>query len=563
LSLVSDIFLDLALVLVLAAVFGVGATLLRQPPILGYVAAGVLASITGLIPFAERAPFEALSQIGVALLLFIVGLEMNIRDLKTVGKSAVITGVGQIVFTSVAGYFIVRALGFAVLPSVYLAVALTFSSTIIVVKLLTEKKDLSSLYGKIAVGFLLVQDFVAVVALMFLSGFAADSSLTNTELALFALKAVTLLGGVFLLSRYVFPKLVHRLARFPEILFVSSLAWALGLAALVGSRWFGFSIEIGGFLAGLALAGSVEHIQIGSRIRPLRDFFVTLFFVTLGFSLSLGSVGNLWGPALILSVFILLGNPIIVLILMGLLGFRRRTSFLSSITVAQISEFSLILVLLGWRLGHLPIEAVALTTMVGIITMVASTYMILHGEWLATRLDPLLRFFERSHPLERRDSLSSELSGHTVLVGCHRMGQEILKALLREKVSVVVVDFDPDIFDRLRPAKVPVVFGDISDPDVREAARIPKARMVLSTVGDIHDSLRMLASIKLLRRRPVVVLTAQDNDEAKRLYEAGADYVILPHFVSGEHIAHTLKHLHGPTDFRTLGRRHRATLTAS
>lgn len=557
----SDIFLDVSLVLVFAAIFGGIAVLLRQPSIVGYVAAGILAGLFGLIKPGELAPFETFAQIGVALLLFLVGLEMNVKDLRAVGRSVVWIALGQMLLTFAGVFFLVRFLGFDPTFSAYTAGALTFSSTIIGVKLLSEKKDLQSLYGRVAIGVLLLQDLVAILALIFLSGIGGYRAFDLATVGLPILKGAFLLGTTFLLGRYVFPPLVKRLAHQPETLFVASIAWALGFAALVGSPWIGFSVEIGGFLAGVSLASTAEHFQIGGRVRPLRDFFVTLFFVVLGLRLFPGSIQSVWPLALFLSLFVILIKPLIVIILMGLFGFRHRTSFLTGLTLSQISEFSLIVAAVGFRLGHVSEEFLAVATLVGVATMVTSTYAGNHAEWLATRLTPLLRLFQRRNPSEPRDGAGEKFSGHTVLVGAHRMGESILRALRRQRVPVLVVDFDPEISERLRYDRIPTVFGDISDPEVQEQANLKDARLVISTAGDVHDSLRLLGGLRLLKRKPVSVLTAQDGNEAKRLYEAGADYVILPHFVSGEHLAETLRRLRGPADFRTLGRRHRATLS--
>lgn len=557
----SDIFLDVSLVLVFAAIFGGIAVLLRQPSIVGYVAAGILAGLFGLIKPGELAPFETFAQIGVALLLFLVGLEMNVKDLRAVGRSVVWIALGQMILTFAGVFFLVRFLGFDPTFSAYTAGALTFSSTIIGVKLLSEKKDLQSLYGRVAIGVLLLQDLVAILALIFLSGIGGYRAFDLATVGLPILKGAFLLGTTFLLGRYVFPPLVKRLAHQPETLFVASIAWALGFAALVGSPWIGFSVEIGGFLAGVSLASTAEHFQIGGRVRPLRDFFVTLFFVVLGLRLFPGSIQSVWPLALFLSLFVILIKPLIVIILMGLFGFRHRTSFLTGLTLSQISEFSLIVAAVGFRLGHVSEEFLAVATLVGVATMVTSTYAGNHAEWLATRLTPLLRLFQRRNPSEPRDGAGETFSGHTVLVGAHRMGESILRALRRQRVPVLVVDFDPEISERLRYDRIPTVFGDISDPEVQEQANLKDARLVISTAGDVHDSLRLLGGLRLLERKPVSVLTAQDGNEAKRLYEAGADYVILPHFVSGEHLAETLRRLRGPADFRTLGRRHRATLS--
>lgn len=538
------LFFDLTVLLSLAAGFGLIMHLLRQPPLLAYIAAGILLGSLGILDYKEQEVFRSLANIGVALLLFMVGLEMNIRDLKSVGLASLITGTGQIVFTTAIGVLIARYLGFTLVPALYIALALAFSSTIIIVKLLSQKHDLGSLYGKIAVGFLLVQDFVAILALVFLSAFNSTGGnlLSGTDFFLVLIKGVVLFSAVIVLSQTLIPYLVDRLAKNQELLFITSLAWAFAVASFTASPVIGFSIEIGGFLAGLALANSTEHLAISGRIRPLRDFFIVLFFVLLGIQLGFGDIEKIWWQAAIFSVFVLLGNPLIVIILMAVLGFRRRTSFLAGLTVAQISEFSLILVALGVKLGHLPSEVTTMITMVALITMTLSAYLILEGDRIYVWIRSFLSPFQRKKTIEGVLELPSRLSEHVVLIGGHRTAENILKALIGKKERLLVVDYDPAVVERLTREKIPVVFGDISDPDIQEQVNLAQANLIISTMPDPADTRRLLASLHRRRPKTLVIVTAQDHQEAQEFYEKGADYVLLPHFVSGEHVADLLAH---------------------
>jgi Kef-type K+ transport system membrane component KefB len=556
------LFLDLTVLLGLAAAFGLFMHLLRQPPLLGYIATGVLIGTAGILGREEQDIMRSLAEVGVALLLFMVGLEMNIKDLKTVGTASLVTGVAQILFTTALGLLIGRALGFSLVASFYVALAVAFSSTIIIVKLLSQKHDLGSLYGKVSVGFLLVQDFVAILALVLLSGFsAAGGEVAGSDLLIVLAKAIVLISSVIVLSQTVMPYLVDRLAKSQELLFIASLAWAFAVAAFTASPAIGFSIEIGGFLAGLALANSIEHLQIASRIRPVRDFFIVVFFVVLGMQLGFGHIEQVWLPAVVFSLLVLIGNPLIVLTLMALLGFRRRTSFLAGLTVAQISEFSLILVALGIKLGHLPPEMITMMTLVAVITMTTSAYLILEGEKVFDRVKPLLAPFQRSTTIEWRLELAGPLKDHVVVVGGHRTAENILKALEKAGERLVVVDFDPDVVERLKQEKVSIVFGDVSDSDIREEAALMEAKLVISTVPDPGDNRRLLAALRDRRRDTRVIVTAQDPREARELYEMGADYVLLPQFVSGEHIADIVTDRHFSSRIEQLKTRHLKRLT--
>lgn len=532
-------FSQIAVLLAIAGAFGIVARFFRQPLLIGYLLAGLFLGITGIISDTETV--SSLGQIGVTLLLFLLGLEMKLADLPSIGKVALMTGIGQIAFTSTIGFFLARILGFGVLPSVYIAIALTFSSTIIMVKLLSEKKDLSSLYGKIAVGFLLVQDFVAIAILMFLSSVGKGDAGVIQYLYI-AIKAIILFIVVWILSKRLLPTIFDRfIASSPELLFIVSIAWALGFASLVAGP-IGFTLEIGGFLAGLALSNLPEHFQIASRTRPLRDFFLTLFFLYLGTQLVVGAGAlSVLPSAVLFSLFVLIGNPLIVLTIMGFLGYKKRTSFLAGLTVAQISEFSLIIVIMGSSLGHISQEHVAMVVMVGVITMTISTYLILGADKIYRHIKKYLSVFERGGKREKAYVMESKLENHIILVGCDRTGKTIAVYLLKRNTPFLVVDFNPDVFTKLTAENIPVIFGDITDDEIIEASNLEKARMVISTTSNLEDNLTLIAYLKSIRNAPASVFTASMRNEAVKLYEAGAKYVIVPDVVAGDHIKHILR----------------------
>ena len=548
-----NIFTEITVIICLAAFFAVIFRTLKQPIILAYILTGIIIGPFGFFNFANKDVLQLMAQFGITLLLFMVGLELKFSDLKSVGRVSLITGIGQIVFTSLIGYFICLALGFSSITSLYVSIALTFSSTIIIVKLLSDKRDLHSLYGRISVGFLLVQDFFAILLLILLSGFnpTAASGQAGSGQVLFSVdflstlaKAAILFGGIIYLSRTLLPKVVDIIAHSQEALLLFSLAWAFGLASLVSSEAIGFSIEIGGFLAGLSLANSTENFQIASKVRSLRDFFITIFFVILGMNLTFNNIGVILLPSLILSVFVLIGNPIIVMVIMGIMGYRKRTSFLAGLTVAQISEFSLIIIFLGNKIGHLSTEIVTLITVVGIITFTFSTYMIVFGNKLYLFLAPFLSLFERKHT-KKDEIVQSEknmenLKGHVVLVGADQMGQSILETLEELNREVVVVDFDPGIVKRLKEKNIHIIFGDISDLDIQEKAQLDKAQLVISTIPDIEDNLLLLKELNHENKRTKILVMALDSHDARVLYKEGADYVVLPHLAGGRQIAKLL-----------------------
>ncbi len=534
----TSIFLEIGIVLILATSLGVIARFFKQPLILAYILTGLLVSTTGVWSIHNTETFAFLGELGIAFLLFLVGLELSITHLKTVGKVSFNTGVGQIIFTSLIGLILCLLLGFAFVPALYIGVALTFSSTVIVVKLLSEHNEINSLHGRVAVGVLLVQDLVALLLLIVLSGFEGGKGIDLFTFPLIFLKGVLLVYLTLVFSKRILPKVFNHFAKNAELLFIASISWCFLWAAL--SKWFGFSTEIGAFLAGLALATTQQNWQISSRIRPLRDLFVVIFFIMLGMRMTLGQIGDVLVPAVILSIFILVGNPFIVLMIMKQMGFKSRTAFLASVTLAQISEFSLILMALAYKLGHVGSKEVNLVTVVGLITISVSSYMILHARTLYKRIAPLLKGFETNHPFELPQSQYDALDDHIILVGGRRMGHSLLAMFKKSHLSFVVVDFDTGVVEKLQAQKIAAHFGDASDPEVLDHLKIEKAKAVISTIDRVEENLNIIRDVRIINPKMVVVLTANDEHEALALYAQGADYVVIPRVTGGEHLAHIL-----------------------
>lgn len=532
----NEFFLMLTGVVGLAGLCGFVAKLLKQPPIVGYVFSGVLLSLFFPSIVGHGETIEVMGKLGVTLLLFLVGLELPLDELKRMGKVAVVTGIGQIVFTVGIGYLILVALGFSPLAAIYISVALAFSSTIIIVKLLTQKKELQSLHGKISVGFLLVQDFVAIGIFVVLSGLGQSGNLDLASLGWVLIKGILLVVLTLIVSTKIMPKVLLKLSESSEILFVVSIGWCLVVSSLVASPLIGFGLEMGGFLAGLALANASEHLQIVARIRPLRDFFLTIFFVWMGASMELSAISSVWPLALLLSVFVLIGNPLIVMILMKFLGYRKRTGFMVGLTVAQISEFSLILIAMANSFGHVDRSTLSLMALVGVITMTVSTYMIINSDKLFKFLSKLLNVFEPKKAKGKAIEVSKKPTDHILLFGHNRTGSK-LRPVLEKLGEVLVVDFNPNEIERLNDLGTLAIYGDISDFELYEEIGLSSAKLVISTVPDVEDNAQILEYLNGVKKRPGIVVTAADEHEAKRLYKLGADYVLIPQQVGGEFLA--------------------------
>jgi Kef-type K+ transport system membrane component KefB/Trk K+ transport system NAD-binding subunit len=526
-------FLEMAIILAAALGFGVVGAALRQPLIVSFIAVGILVGPAGLGVVSDHKQIELLASVGIALLLFVVGLKLDVTMVRTVGPVALATGIGQVVFTSVIGFFITLALGFAVLPSLYIAVALTFSSTIIIVKLLSDKREIDALHGRIAVGFLIVQDIAVILAMIGLTALGAGAGeAAGARLAAQVLRVIgtslAFLGAVLLVMRWGLPQVVAFTSRSTELLVLFSIAWAVALAAL--GEQLGFSREVGAFLAGVALASTPYREAVAGRLVSVRDFLLLFFFIDLGARLDLSLLGATVGPSLALSAFVLIGNPVIVMVIMGAMGYRKRTGFLAGLTVAQISEFSLILGALGLSLGHIDELAMGLITFVGLVTIGLSTYLILYSGPLYERLAPWLHVFERKRPYREvtAGTTARPPAADVVLFGLGRYGGGIAHHLLRRGRRVLGVDFDPTALARWREADLTVVYGDVEDPELFDHLPLEEARWVVSTVPDVEAGRVLLRHLRQHGYRGKVAVACRVPEEEDTLRVEGATVILRP-----------------------------------
>ncbi|OGH06701.1 MAG: hypothetical protein A2W22_02305 [Candidatus Levybacteria bacterium RBG_16_35_11] len=544
----ANIFFEITIVIVLASLVALIFRLLKQPEILAYILTGILIGPLGLFQLGNIDIFKGMAEVGITLLLFMIGLEIKVTDLSS-AKSTLIVGPAQIFFSFIIAYLITLAFGFPIIYGLYISLALTFSSTIIVVKLLSDRRELHSLYGKMSIGILLTQDFVAILFLIFLTGLSANTGGidTLTNLGIILIKAVVIFAAVIYLSQKIFPKIFDYLAKSSELLFLISLAWVFGFAALVSSPYIGFSIEIGGFLAGLALANSLANYQIIAKAKILRDFFIVIFFVLLGMQMTVTNLSSVIIPAIILSAFVLIGKPLVTMLIMGDLGYKKRTSFLTGLSLSQVSEFSLIVVFLGNKLGQISNEVVSLVIFVSIVTFGLSTYLFSHSKKIYLVSSKMLKFLEDKEGKKEdiiEDDGFEDLKNHIILVGGDQMGLTILEALEGCDSDVVVIDFDPNIVQKLKDKKIHKLFGDITDLEIQQRAKLDRAKLVISTVPDLEDNLLLLKQLHRENRKAKVVALAMERHEAKTLYKAGADYVVLPYLAGGRQVAKFLDEDH-------------------
>ena len=538
-----SVYQELALLLLLAAVVGAVAVRMRQPLIVAFILVGMLAGPSGFGLVHAHSEIGLLAELGITILLFVVGLKLDLHLVRNLGPVALATGLGQLAFTVFFGYLLARGIGISHITALYVAIALTFSSTIIIVKLLSDKREIDSLHGRISMGFLIVQDIAVVIAMVLMSAYGLGTGEGGVGMVamMLVLKMTAVLAALALMMRYVLPHLLHLLAKSGELLLVFAIAWGAALATLGDAA--GFSKEVGAFLAGFSLASTNYREAISSRLTSLRDFLLLFFFIDLGAKLELGSLGNNIPEAAALSLFVLIGNPLIVLAIMGYMGYRKRTGFLAGLTVAQISEFSIVFAALGVSMGHIDLNAVGLITLVGLVTITASTYMILYSQPLYDFCKPWLTVFERKKPFREmafEGSRKLETEPDVVIFGMGRFGSRLANELQAQGYHVLGVDFDPTVARSYQHRDVPVRFGDAEDPVLVETLPLSSTAWVVSTIADLNLNLSLYKALRHHGYQGKVAMTAHLAGDVGRLKRAGVTRVLQPFEDAADFAAKTL-----------------------
>jgi Kef-type K+ transport system membrane component KefB len=525
-----SILIDIGAAILAATVLAYFARALRQPLLLAYIGAGLLIGPPGLGIVRNEKTIAELSELGLAFLMFIVGLEIDLKKLVSSSRVGVPVAVGQVVLCSLIAYVAVVALGFSGLAALYLGVASAFSSTMIVVKLLSDKSELDTVDGRVTLGILLVQDVLAIVVL------ALQPNLQHPSLAPITLSLIAGLGlvvGAFIVARYALPPLFSWAAKSPEIVLISAISWCLliGYLAVLAD----FSIAMGALIAGVTLSTLPYTLDVVAKIRGLRDFFVTLFFVALGMQLELGSPRVLL-TALALSAVVIASRFLTVTPMLRLAGYGTRVGILTAIALGQAGEFALVIVSIGLDLGQIDREVTSVMALTLVVTSTVSTYMVMSNHRLARKGTELLQRLGVSDNTDTPTTDGGHAEHHPgiVLLGFHRVASSLLHAATASETNsgLHIVDFSPEVYRRLRAMQVPITYGDISHFDTLEHVGVEHARLVLSTVSD--DFLRSTSNMALLRAvrrinpQARVVVCAETLAQAREMYAAGADYVVMP-----------------------------------
>ncbi len=526
----SQTFLQLGVVFIIAAAMAYVLRLLKQPQILAYVIVGILLTPIFKI-ITNTSIIDSISVIGIAFLLFIVGLEMDLKAVKNVALVSSLGGTIQIIILFVLGYVVALITGYIGLEAAYIGLLVAFSSTMVVMKILSDRRELSTLHGRLAVGILLTND---VIAILVLSVLASINQFSLLLLGISLLKFLLLFLIAYLASKYIFPMVFQFAAKNQELLLISSLAVCF-LFSIVFYK-VGFSIAIGAFIAGITLGNLKYNVEIAGKIKSLKDFFSLLFFVSLGMGISLGVVKTLWLPIVALFLLVILVKPIITMTICSLFRYTKKPAFLTANSLAQIGEFSLIIAAQGFELGHISQDLFSVVTVIMLASITTTSYFMEYEDRLYKLLQRPLRFFDR-FTTEGLEYLPTENKPTIILCGYNRIGYSIAQGLQDSKKRLLIVDYNPEIINHVIKEGYHCVYGDVTDEEVIERMNLKECTMIISTVPALNDNIFLIRKVRLENKKAHIIVTASEVEEALKLYKEGADYVILPHFLGGEHVS--------------------------
>ncbi|MDP2925440.1 MAG: cation:proton antiporter [Nanoarchaeota archaeon] len=519
--------LEIGIVLIVATFLALLVRIFKQPLIPAYILTGILIGPVFLGLIKNESFIRSLSEIGVAFLIFTSGVEIKFKKLKEVGKTVFIGGFIQVIILFIIAYLVSLSLGYSNQSPIYIGLVVAFSSTMIVVKILADKREINSLHGRIIIGILLVQDIAAIIALTILS---SDLSIMNILLVL--VKAGIFAASALLLSK-IFNPIFKNAAKNHDLLLLVSISFLF--LFVIGSFAAGFSLIIGAFFAGVSLANSEYKTEIQGKVGPLREFFAVIFFVSLGMQLRMISKDFLL-LFFVLLFLVLIIKPIVTMFIVRFLGYKKRTSFLTGNALAQTSEFSFIIVTIGFSAGYISEGLFSTLILLTILSMSITIYLIRYEKKLTKYFDWPLNIFNKYHTKNEELEYHGEDGKKIILIGCHRMGSLFLKEFKDRKKDLFIVDFNPDIIKPLMMKKVPCIYGDFINDEVFNKLEIKKAEVIISTIPDYDDNLFFIRRARRLNQKTIIFVVSERISEALSLYRAGADYVILPQILGGQRI---------------------------
>jgi monovalent cation:H+ antiporter-2, CPA2 family len=526
---------DLALAWAAAFAGGVIAQRLKQPPILGYLLAGIAIGPFTPGPVIDVHSIDVLAEIGVAFLMFALGAEFSFEEMRRLGRVVIVGGPLQILCTMGLGLLLARPLGLSVTQGVFLGGVLALSSTVVALKVLMGRGELQSRHGRIALGLLIAQDLAVVPLVVLLPTLVGTGHASLADLGLIAIKAAAILLGAYVLGVRIAPWILQHAAvpQTRELFVLGVVGLALGTALVTQTA--GLSLAFGAFLAGLVVAESEYRTQVLGEILPLRDLFTSLFFVSVGLLINPATLVSKIGLVALLAATVIVGKAVIVAAIVVLLGMPRRVALPSGLTLAQVGEFSFVLAGLGVSSHAIPQSLFNLVLATSLVTIVASPLLLEASPRLVAALERLPLRGGSEPTAEPMDPIfgSRAIRNHTVICGYGRVGREVAYALEEDELSYLVIEYNTAIVEELRTRGVPVIYGDASSATVLEHASLDSAKLLTVLIPDPLSAELTTRTARALNPSLDILTRATDAEQAERLRQAGATDVVQPEFEAG------------------------------
>ncbi len=530
----SPLLLDIGFVIIIASVLAYFARALRQPLLVAYVLAGILIGPMGLGVITNPEEIKIMAEFGIAFLLFTVGLEIDFKRLRSAGTASIVGGALQMALAFLSGLGISLALGLDLLIGTYIGLLLAFSSTMIVAKLLVDRNEVKTLHGRIMMGILLIQDLLVILALPLLANVGMAFSLE--VVAMIIVKGLGLFSIAVVLNKYVLKRLLDYAARSNEMLFLTAVAICFSFIGLAYA--LDFSIAIGAFIGGIALSEFPYTLEIYGEMHSLRDFFSVIFFASLGMQLNMAVISGMLPLFIVLLFVTILIKPLILATIYLVMGYGGRTASIIGLGMGQASEFSFIIAAQGLALGHISQDMYSIMVGIVVFTMMLTPYMMNARNMIYNTLSrPNISLFKSigsPHHVKRLEKHpKSELRNHTVIFGCDIMGGKVVDYLHERKKHFIVAEHNPEVIRELSDRGIYTIYGDADNEDLLRESGLYRARLAIVTIPDVETSGFVIGKAKRFNPKIKIFARAHSEDEAEALYRVGADFVVVPDFVSG------------------------------
>ncbi|HLC71838.1 MAG TPA: cation:proton antiporter, partial [Candidatus Nanoarchaeia archaeon] len=519
---------DFGILLLIIVIISFLAKLLKQPIIVGYVLSGLLFSYILGTRIGSGELIIIMSELGITFLLFLMGLEFDLSNLRYLGKDIIFSIIPQSIIFFLLPFILSGFFGFSFIERIYLSILFMFSSTLLVAKWLEDTKETNTLHGKLILGTLILQDVIAIIALTLLAVSREESKIA---LLTSPLKGILLVLIAFILAKYILNQILKFSSKYPELLFIVSLGVCFAFVEI--APYFGYSTTIGAFIGGITLANTIYKNEVSGRLRPLIVFFNMLFFVGLGFQmdLNLGRDHFLFIGVLLLLTLIV--KPFVIHWTLRIRGYDLKTSFISGLHLAQLSEFGIIIVAGGVLAGTIGAEIGSLAIILVIITMIISSYFIKYDEKIFKFCEPYLRIIDKKvFPAKQAKVPVLDPGCNMLFFGYYDLGSDLYARIKDMGKKIMVIDNDPENIGMLKRENLPYLYNSINNPDFFEHVDLRNIELAVSSFANVEDNKMILKEVKKANPNAIVIVTAKNLKDSLELYNHLADYVLYASYLN-------------------------------